>query len=517
MNNLKKSILSLMTIVTCICCLNAQLHIVADKFDATYEAGELMHFLVTSPTTGTANYTIRFDQRSPILVEGTIDLVAGRTTRIPFQEFEPNFVLCHVTQFGSSDVAAAAFSPYDIAPHEDEPADFDAFWDSMKAQLASIPMDTQITQYSNTNLSTTYQINMANIEGRRVYGYMTIPNGNGPFPATLVMPPFGSGPNHTKPENYVAEQTGMIVFSLSIHNALPDVGDNNAYQPNHYDQKEGNYYKYGLLGAVRAIDYIYSRPEFDGTNMMVMGVSQGGGLSISVAGLDQRIKVMINSISALCQHSGLRYGKTAGHPYFIFKSRTENGSPIHEANTVQATKYYDAMNFAKRFKGTSLTYMSYEDVTCPPGTVFAANNQLQNSKVIFHRREEGHDSPDYWLGRFDFIRAQFPTTQNAPVGTNTNTGYQIVASADMTAAVNTPITISATITNNTIPQSYPVYWEKVSGPGGIQFSNAEQVNTTTQFDTAGEYLLRITATDRDFPEGDAKWVSLVDYVKVVVE
>ncbi len=517
MNNANKSILCLFFLMLCYISSTAQLQVVADRADATYEAGELMHFLVTSPTTGPLTYTIRYDERSAILVEGTIDVVAGQTARIPFQEFEPGFVLCRVTQFGASNLAAAAFSPYDIAPYEEEPADFDAFWASMKAQLASIPMDVQIWQHSATNLSTTYQVNMANIEGRRVYGYLSIPNGTGPFPATLVMPPFGSGPNHVKPENYITEQTGMMVFSLSIHNAVPSTGDFNAYQPNNYDQKDGNYYRFGLLGAVRAIDYIFSRPEFDGTNMMVMGVSQGGGLSISIAGLDQRIKMMINSISALCQHSGLRYGKTMGHPYFIFKSRTEEGSAAHEANTVEATKYYDAMNFAKRFKGPSLTYMSYEDVTCPAGTVFAANNQLTESKVIFHRREEGHDSPDYWLGRFDFIRTHFPMTQNAPVGTNTTTGYQITASNDATTAVNTPISVTATMTLNGINQTYPVYWEKVSGPGGVRFNNPEQANTMVQFDTPGEYLLRITATDDNFPASDAKWVTLVDYVKVIVQ
>ena len=498
--------------------LSAQLNAVADRHNATYEVGESMHFNITSPTTGPATYTIQYDERAPFLSEGTIDLQAGVTAKIPFTGKEPSFVLCKVVQFGTSSTAAATFSPYDLQPFEDEPADFDAFWESMKAELSTIPMDVQIWQHSSTNLSTVYNISLANIEGRRVYGYVSVPNEGDNFPAVLIMPPFGSGPNHVKPENYVTEQLGVITMSIGIHNAPVAQGDPNAYQPNDLSSRETNYYRFAYMGAVRAIDYIFSRPDFDGTNMAVMGVSQGGGLSLCVSGLDNRVKLLVNSISALCQHSGYRYGKAAGHPYFIFKSKVETNDIEHELATGEASKYYDAVYFARRFDGPSLTYMSYEDVTCPPSTVLTANNQLLNTKLIVHRREEGHDSPDFWLGRFSFFRKHFPVTQNAPIGYVPETGYYANAGADQTTSVNTPITLNGIVElDGTSITNLPIRWEKVSGPGRVAFGAAESNTTTASFSEPGTYIIRFFAEDYNYPESEAKWVSIVDYVKVVVE
>ena len=59
------------------------------------------------------------------------------------------------------------------------------------------------------------------------------------------------------------------------------------------------YYKYGVLGAIRAIDYIFSRSDFNGSEMGVMGVSQGGGLAYLVAGVDDRVNLLLNSVPAL--------------------------------------------------------------------------------------------------------------------------------------------------------------------------------------------------------------------------
>lgn len=59
------------------------------------------------------------------------------------------------------------------------------------------------------------------------------------------------------------------------------------------------YYKRVYMGCVRAVDFIYSLPEFDGKNLAVNGGSQGGALSIITAGLDNRIKYLAAFYPAL--------------------------------------------------------------------------------------------------------------------------------------------------------------------------------------------------------------------------
>ncbi len=51
-------------------------------------------------------------------------------------------------------------------------------------------------------------------------------------------------------------------------------------------------------------------------------------------------------------------------------------------------------------------------------------------------------------------------------------------------------------------------WSKASGPGNVTFGDASQVDTTASFDTAGEYILVLTATDSVKDANDVVGVSV---------
>ena len=478
-----------------------------------------MYFKVTSPTSGSVNYSIFYDDKTPILASGTIDVVANVPSRIPFTLDNPGFVICDVSQNDKFSRAGAGFSPFDILPFEDEPSDFDQFWNGMKAQLANIPIDPQISFLSETNYSKTYKMSLANIENRRVYGYISIPKGDeSSYPAILTVPPYGSGANHVNPEPYLAEVGGFISVTISIHNADPAVGDPNAYMPNDVSSREGNYYKFALMGAVRAIDYIYTMPEFDGQNLAVTGISQGGGLSISVAGLDSRVDVFACGIPALCQNSALKYGHASDNPYFVFTSRIYDGSPEHEAATVHATKYYDAMNFAKRFHGPCLVSTSLEDTTCPSDAVYAAVNQLDGKKIIIQERELGHDTHYFWAGRFNFLKNYFNMIPPTPF-TETDYGHFIDVGGDLSTSVGTSINLSGSVKFENIENTtFPVRWSKVKGPGVVHFGTPTMKTTTATFSQAGDYVIQLEAIDDSLllDDADQRRVIMIDYLKVHV-
>jgi cephalosporin-C deacetylase-like acetyl esterase len=68
---------------------------------------------------------------------------------------------------------------------------------------------------------------------------------------------------------------------------------------------------------VRAVDYIFSLPEFDGSTIAVTGGSQGGALSIVTAGLDSRIKYLAAFYPAMCDFTGYLYGRAGGWPHMF--------------------------------------------------------------------------------------------------------------------------------------------------------------------------------------------------------
>ena len=299
-------LLLLLTISASLC---SQLTISTERPDQIYEAGEEMNFIISSATTVEATYSIQFDKRTPVIETGKITVPAGQEVYIPFTLNEPGTVLFEITD-GLSDPIdfGVAFSPFDIGTFEECPADFDDFWTDQINQLSTIPIDPQLTIFQTSAANITYRINLASVDNRRVYGYISIPNGTGPFPAVLTLPPFGPNPDIALPEPVVSELFDAISVSISIHNVEPDVFDPNSYLPNNLEDREEYYYRTSILAGIRIIDYIFSRPDFDGENLVVTGNSQGGGLAIAVSSLDTRVSAMTIANPALCEHAAFKYG-----------------------------------------------------------------------------------------------------------------------------------------------------------------------------------------------------------------
>ncbi len=495
----------------------AQLQVTLNKSDGNYATGEQVVFQITSTQAGAATYSIGWDTRSPNLVTGSLQLAAGQTVNVAHTAAEPGFLLFSILQNGQFASAGAAVDARSIAPLETAPGDFDAFWAAQKNALAAIPLDPQLELQSAGGNSSTWQFSLAIVDGRRVHGYISVPIGAGPFPAVVVLPAYGDGANVAAPEPLMAEFGGVIAVSMSLHNAPPDEVDPNAYQPDDIADKSGIYYRYGILGAIRILDYLHSRSDFDGEHIGLTGVSQGGGLAILTAGIDERVDLIVASNPALCEHTGLKYNKASGFPYYVQRSRFTVGTPQHEAATVAASKYYDAVHAASRFRGVAWLHTGYRDDISPPATTMAAWNQLRCQKILTHLPLTGHSHPgDYWDGRFDLFRRHFPVQPSVPNATTT--GYSTDAGGEQTLAFGTSANLSGSIFhNNQAISNLQVSWRMVAGPGNVNFSNPASYQTGASFPVPGEYWLEFSALDKTLLPSENKFFELADFVKITLQ
>ena len=487
----------------------AQLSVTADQPDAYYEAGQAMNFIISGGS-GTATYEIRYDRgHTPPITQGTVT-VTGGIGYIPFILNEPGMVFCEVTLNGQNAICGAAFSPFEIQPYEADPADFDSFWQGLKNQLAAVPINPVLTPlFPDPNMQTTdYRINLGFIDGRRVYGYLSIPPGAGTFPAVITMASHGGLPNLCIPRTQMAIETGAISLSIWMHNAEPDQTPTSAaYWPEIYDDPNQNYYRYGPLAIIRAIDYIETMPEFNGQKIGLSGNSEGGGMSILAAGIDNRIDMVAASLFSMSEHTGLKYNKASGFPYFLNRS-TYTWPPTINESIVNATKYYDALRSAKRFDGPFMSLTNYRDETIMPATNLVAYNQLKGSTVLIHNIVGGHTSiPAFVNGKFDFFRKHL----NSGSG---NTGYFADAGQDVINA-GSAVSLSGKVEFNGVENfSYPIEWEKVSGPGQVVFADKNARNTMATFTTAGEYILRFRATDQSPLAQNSYYYTITDHIKI---
>lgn len=292
------------------------------------------------------------------------------------------------------EVGTVGFSPEKIAPVTTLPDDFLKFWNDAKEKASKVPMDVRMTLVPErcTENIDVYHVNLQSYErGGRLYGMLTIPKAKGKYPAMLKVP--GAGIRPYKGEVSNAER-GIIIFEIGIHGIPVDLpaevytslgsGALKNYPSMNLDNKDQYYYKRVYLGCVRGIDFLTSLPEYDGKNLITYGGSQGGALSIVTAALDSRVTGLVAFYPALCDLAGYLHNRAGGWPH-MFK-QAENNTP----EKVNTAKYYDVVNFARQLKVPGFFSFGYNDMVCPPTSMYSAMNVITAPKEIMIEERTAH-------------------------------------------------------------------------------------------------------------------------------
>ena len=323
---------------------------------------------------GPATWRLGEDSRLPPLAEGRLERSGPLTASLD----HPGFLLLEVRVGGRVHSAAAAFAPERIASTAVEPADFDAFWKAELDALRLVPPNPKVAA------GRALKVELDGVEGRKVRGWVSVPEGKGPFPAVLEFPAFGSGALEA------VAMPGAVYALVSVHEADPAAPVPNAYAPMAVDDHRRNYYKYALLGGIRMIDYLCSRRDVDGSRLVVTGKSQGGGLAIMAAGLDARVTHLSAVVPAFGQHAGTRKGRSSGFPQWVWQ-KDKDGLRGEGDVLLRESEYFETAHFAKRFRGQAHVLCAWIDTVCPPSSVMAAANALGGAKEVVHGPLQGHD------------------------------------------------------------------------------------------------------------------------------
>ncbi len=384
-----------------------------DHADWQYKPGEKVKFNVQVTKNGVSlkNVEIRYEVAEDMmksLKNETLTLKEGSLTIDGGTMKKAGFLRCRVfAKYDGSEYegrATAGFAPETIQPTTTLPADFVEFWEKAKADASKIPMDARLTLLPErcTEKVNVYEANIQSFRyGNRLYGILCVPKAPGKYPAVLKVP--GAGVRGYYGDVSTAEK-GVITFEIGIH-GIPVTLDNKVYDnlgngtlngyPNYnLDDKDRYYYKRVYLGCVRAVDYIFSMPEFDGTNIGVQGGSQGGALSIVTAGLDPRIKGLVCFYPALCDLVGYLNGRAGGWPHLFNEGNLAfNNTP----QKVATSKYYDVVNFARQVKVPGFYSFGFNDMVCPPTSMYSAYNVITAPKDLVIVEETAHYAyPEQW-------------------------------------------------------------------------------------------------------------------------
>lgn len=374
--------------------------------DWTYKGGEDAKFEVTVfksnvPLKGVKiYYEIGPERMTPTKKDSAL-LSTGKIVLDGGTLMVPGFLRCVVTAsingINYRGLATAGYDAASIKPYAQLPSDFLEFWNNGKRELAKIPLDAKMTLLPErcTEATNVYHVN---IEGygraSRLYGILCVPKKEGKYPALLRVP--GAGIRPYGGEIGLAEK-GIITLEIGIHgipvNLDPQVytslaeGALSGYPNFNIDDRDRFYYKRVYLNCIRANDFLTGLPQYDGTNLGVIGGSQGGALSIVTAALDSRVKYLSAMYPALSDVTATLHGRTGGWPnYFDKWSIAYNNKP----EKIATLGYYDVVNFAKQLKVPGIYSWGYNDEVCPPSSTYASYNSITAPKTLLIYPETGH-------------------------------------------------------------------------------------------------------------------------------
>ena len=156
---------------------------------------------------------------------------------------------------------------------------------------------------------------------------------------------------------------------------------------------ESYYYRRLFTDAVRAVEAARSHGAVDPGRVAVTGASQGGGLTLAVAGLVGDISAALPDVPFLC-HFGRATTLVDTMPYNeivrFLKVQRDKVEAVY-----QTLSYFDGVNFARRAAAPALFAVGLMDETCPPSTVYAAYNYYAGDKTLcvypFNNHEGGQD------------------------------------------------------------------------------------------------------------------------------
>ena len=273
-------------------------------------------------------------------------------------------------------------------PEVAEPSDFDEFWADTLAQARAMAwapelaaVDTPIDELLIEDLT------FAGFGGEPIKGWVTRPLGEGPWPTVVEFIGYGGG-RGLPGERLLWAAAGYAHVLMDTRGQGSGWGSGGDTPDPHGSGPAGSGYMTKgiaapetyfyrrvftdgalLIDAVRALDFA------DPDRIAVTGGSQGGAITLAVAGLSgANVRAAMPDVPFLC-HFRRSVELTPQAPF------TEVAAylAVHRAsddNVFRTLSYFDGVNFARRIRVPALFSVGLMDPIVLPSSVFTAYNHL---------------------------------------------------------------------------------------------------------------------------------------------
>jgi cephalosporin-C deacetylase len=281
-------------------------------------------------------------------------------------------------------------------PERREMPDFDQFWSDTLAQSRAYPLNPVFTpvEYGLKTVEI-FDVTYNGFMGQPIKGWLVLPRTH-EKPLACIVEYIGYGGGRGFGFDWLLwASAGYAHFIMDTRGqgSMWSVGDTpdleveagNPQAPGFLTRgildPKTYYYRRVFTDGVRAVEAAQSHPRISPSRIGVTGGSQGGGISLAVAGLlSHDVSLAMPDVPFLC-HYRRATQITDAHPYreighFLQMHRNKIETVF---NTLS---YFDGVNFAPRARAKALFSVGLMDEVCPPSTVYAAYNHYAGDKDI---------------------------------------------------------------------------------------------------------------------------------------
>jgi cephalosporin-C deacetylase len=243
------------------------------------------------------------------------------------------------------------------------PADFAQYWQQTLDDLASYPArpELELLPLRSTDFATLYGVRLTSPGPYRLFGYLSIPTGDGPFPAIYYAPKYQSV------LEIIPQGTANLQRSAYITFALAGRGQRTADTPyaamfpglltEGIARTEAYIFRGIAADSMRGLEFLLTRRELDATRVVVVG----NDLALITAALHPGATHVVTT-PALFYNTAALAPRTQAYPLEELNDYLRAFPEKTEA--VQRTlAYYDLRAFAPRVQATTLL------IAGPPGSL----------------------------------------------------------------------------------------------------------------------------------------------------
>src|SRR5437899_8254745 len=157
------------------------------------------------------------------------------------------------------------------------PQHFREYWQQPRASLVRYPAcpELEATPLRSTAFATLYGVRLTSVGPYRLFGYLSVPSGTGPFPAIYYAPKYQSV------LEILPQGTANLIRSRYITFSLAGRGQRNADTPyaamfpglltEGIDRAASYIFRGIVADSVRGLQFLLTRRELDAARLVVMG------------------------------------------------------------------------------------------------------------------------------------------------------------------------------------------------------------------------------------------------------